>query len=109
VEAARADVAREQTKHERGGEVGRRALLDAWPALTKCQRREHIAAAIDAVFVRRGDPASRGKNVDVAPRINIAWRGEARLASLPGRGRRVPNERFLFPDESPHDVRVRAA
>jgi DNA invertase Pin-like site-specific DNA recombinase len=109
VDAARADVAREQTKHERGGEVGRRALLDAWPALTKSQRREHIVAAIDAVFVRRGDPASRGKNVDVGPRLHIAWRGEAPLSSLPGRGRRVSNEPFLFPDQSPDDVRMRAA
>lgn len=109
VDAARADVAREQTKHERGGAVGRRALLDAWPKLSVSQRREHIAAAIDAVFVRRGDPASRGKNVDVAPRLHIAWRGEAPLASLPGRGRRVPNTPFVFPDESPDHAGVRAA
>jgi len=109
VEAARADVAREQAKHERGGAVGRRALLDAWPTLTTSQRREHLAAAIDAVFVRRGDPRSRGKNVDISPRLHLAWRGEAPLSTLPGRGRRVPNESFVFPDETPDDMRMRAA
>lgn len=109
VEASRAELAREQSKHERGGSLGRRALLDAWPKLTSGERREHLAAAIDAVFVRRGDPASRGKNVDVSPRLYIAWRGEAPLAALPGRGRRIAPERFLFPDEPPDDVRMRAA
>jgi site-specific DNA recombinase len=110
VEAARVEVAREQAGRERTvGKIGRRALIDAWPSLTASERREHLAAAIDAVFVRRGDPRSRGKNVDVTPRIHIAWRGEAPLASLPGRGRRVVAGPLVFPDESPDDVRVRAA
>jgi DNA invertase Pin-like site-specific DNA recombinase len=108
VESARADLAREQSG-QAWGDVGRRALLDAWPSLNESAKREHLAAAIDAVFIRRGDPSSRGKLVDVAPRIHIAWRGEAPLASLPGRGRRVSPGPFPFPDESPADVRVAAA
>jgi DNA invertase Pin-like site-specific DNA recombinase len=109
VESARADVVCEQAKHERGGALGRRALLEAWPNFTPSQRREHLAAAIDAVFVRRGDPTSRGRNVDVSPRLHIAWRGEAPLASLPGRGRRVVPGPFSFPDKSPDDARILAA
>ena len=109
VEAARAAVATEQSKHQRRGAFGRRSLLDAWPKLSSSEKREHLAAAIDAVFVRRGDPALRGKNVDVAPRVHIAWRGEAPLATLPGRGRRVEHVPFVFPDEPPDDVRPLAA
>jgi site-specific DNA recombinase len=109
VDAARQDFAREQATHSQGGVAGRRALLEAWPTLSVSARREHLAGAIDAVFIRRGDPASRGRNVDVAPRIHIAWRGEAPMATLPGRGRRFPHESFVFPDESPEDARVRAA
>jgi DNA invertase Pin-like site-specific DNA recombinase len=109
VDAARAEVAREQAKQERGGSLGRRALVDAWPNLSPVERREQLGAAIDAVFVRRGDPASRGSHVDVAPRVHIAWRGEAPLATLPGRGRRLPLGPFVFPDESPHDAGVLAA
>jgi hypothetical protein len=108
VEAARAEVARQQSSQARG-DVGRRALLDAWSSLSESAKREHLAAAVDAVFIRRGDPSSRGKLVDVAPRIHIAWRGEAPLASLPGRGRRVVPGAFTFPDEAPGNVRVAAA
>jgi hypothetical protein len=109
VEEARAEVAREQSSQARG-DVGRRALLDAWPTLSEGAKREHLAAAIDAVFIRRGDPALRGKIsvADVAPRIHIAWRAEVPLASLPGRGRRVPPGPFAFPDEAPGNVRVAA-
>jgi site-specific DNA recombinase len=110
VEAARVEVAREQSTRESSvGKIGRRGLLAAWPTLSPGERREYLAAAIDAVFIRRGDPRSRGDRVDVAPRVHIAWRGEAPLATLPGRGRRLPTGPFVFPDELPDDVRVRAA
>jgi site-specific DNA recombinase len=109
VEDARQVLVREQGTHTRGEGISRKALVDAWPGLSPSERREHLAAAIDAVFVRRGDPTARGKNVDISGRLHIAWRGDAPLASLPGRGRRVIPGPFAFPDESPDDVRVRAA
>jgi site-specific DNA recombinase len=82
------------------------ALLEAWPGLTVAERRSLIAATVDAVMLR---PVGR-RNVPVAERTLILWRGEA-PDGLPRRGRRVPLAPFAWPeaDRSPADVRVASA
>jgi len=62
--------------------LGPRVLADVWPDLDARERRTILAAAIDAVVVRRAHLPGRSP---VGDRVRIFWRGEA-PADLPGRG-----------------------
>ena len=75
-----------------------------WPTLSRAERRTLLAAAIDAVVVRRATVRGRAAFAD---RIGILWRGEA-PADLPGR--RVKHLRpLLVPDDRPHPVGLASA
>jgi hypothetical protein len=76
-------------------------LVEAWPTLSVAERRQLLAAAIDAVVVKpvRGS----GRAVPVSERAVVLWRGTA-PADLPRRGLRVPLVPFNWPDERPDDL-----
>ena len=75
-----------------------------WPTLAAAERRTLLAAAIDAVVVRRA--TVRGKAA-FSDRIGILWRGDA-PTDLPGR--RVKQLRPLaVPDDRPDPVGVASA
>jgi DNA invertase Pin-like site-specific DNA recombinase len=65
---------------------GARALLDEWPSLSVADKGTMIAAAIDAVAVRRADLPGQGS--DVPSRLHVYWRGEA-PTDLPGPGNSI--------------------
>ncbi len=65
---------------ENGGDA---PTLDSYDAASVSDKREMIAATLDAVFVRRG--AMRAEAPD---RVLIRWHGELKH-ELPGRGRRI--------------------
>jgi site-specific DNA recombinase len=60
-----------------------KTLRETWPSLTTAEKGTILAAAIDAVAVRRADLPGQGSSVP--GRMRIFWRGEA-PADLPGRG-----------------------
>ena len=75
------------------------ALTSAWPKLATSEKRALLTASLDAVMVRSG------RNVPVEDRVLVLWRGEG-PEDLPRRGHRVPLASFLWPDETPANVRV---
>ena len=62
-----------------------------WPDLSTQDRRQQLAAGIDAIMLRRGR--------DIAARTLILWAGEA-PDDLPARGRRVPLASFAWPERA---------
>lgn len=87
VRAAAVDDARSELaalRRETSGVCGRTDLGAVWPELTIGERRELLAAAIDAVFVRRRHSASD----PFESRVHICWAGQG-PADLPGRRNRV--------------------
>jgi site-specific DNA recombinase len=62
-----------------------------WPDLSTQDRRQQLAAGIDAIMLRRGR--------DIATRTLILWAGEA-PDDLPARGRRVPLASFAWPERA---------
>jgi hypothetical protein len=82
-------------------------LVAAWPGLAMQERRQLLAAAVDAVVVR----AARGNGTTLAvdDRALILWRGQA-PDDLPRRGRRLPLSSFPWPNnENPATPRLAAA
>jgi DNA invertase Pin-like site-specific DNA recombinase len=77
-EARLAEIRGEAELAEVGGVY---RLRETWPELSVAERRQLLASAIDAVFLRRVGQA----NVPVSSRSLVLWRGEA-PADLPGRG-----------------------
>jgi site-specific DNA recombinase len=102
---ARAKLAEAAEQATLGGaaELTAGGLIEAWPTLTTGEKRRLLSAAIDAVFLRPG--RGSGRVVPIEERALILWRGEA-PADLPRRGHRVPLASFVWPDESPAEVRV---
>jgi hypothetical protein len=76
-------------------------LLKTWPTLNTAEKGTILAAAIDAVAVRRSDLP--GKASTVADRMRIYWRGEA-PDDLPGRG--ASHLRPLSASYAPDEVRA---
>jgi site-specific DNA recombinase len=66
-------------------------LPTLWPDLSTQDRRQQLAAGIDAIILRRGR--------DIATRALILWAGEA-PDDLPARGRRVPLASFAWPERA---------
>jgi hypothetical protein len=62
-----------------------------WPDLSTQDRRQQLAAGIDAIMLRRGR--------DIATRTLILWAGEA-PDDLPARGRRVALASFAWPERA---------
>jgi site-specific DNA recombinase len=89
LDRARSDLAQLRRSAGVGTLPAPRELLQAWPSLETAEKREILAAAIDAVVVwpARGS----GKPVPPEERVSIYWRGEG-PQNLPRRGRRVPLE-----------------
>jgi len=79
-------------------------LQAAWPTLAKSEKRQILAAAVDAVFVRRASRPGRG--TPVGERVQIVWRGDGPL-DLPGRANPA-SRRFVF-DDPPAEPRLAAA
>jgi site-specific DNA recombinase len=63
--------------------IGPRKLIDLWPSLDVDEKHGILAAAIDAVAVRRAELPGKGSSV--ADRVHVFWRGLAPV-DLPGRG-----------------------
>jgi hypothetical protein len=75
-----------------------------WPTLSTAERRTLLAAALDAVVVRRASVRGRAAFAD---RIGILWRGQA-PSELPGR--RVKQLRPLpVPNDRPDPVGMASA
>ena len=66
-------------------------LPAVWPDLSTQDRRQQLAAGIDAIMLRRGR--------DIAARTLILWAGEA-PDDLPARGRRVALASFAWPERA---------
>ncbi len=87
VRAVAIDDARNQLAAARRTTSGVQGTADTgtlWPGFDNAERRELLAAAIDAVFVRRRHSAAD----PVDERIHICWAGEG-PTDLPGRRNRV--------------------
>jgi site-specific DNA recombinase len=76
-------------------------LLEAWPSLSDTEKQPILAAAIDAIAVRRADLPGKGSSVP--GRMRIFWRGEAPV-DLPGRG--SSGIRPLAADYAPDEIRA---
>lgn len=90
------DDAREQlagVRRTSGGARGYATVAEEWPNLMLAERRELLAAAIDAVFVKRGHL----RDSPMEERVRILWAGSG-PADLPGR--RMSGVRpYVFPDD----------
>jgi site-specific DNA recombinase len=74
-----------------GGLLIAAGLPALWPNLSTQDRRQQLAAGIDAIMLRRGR--------DIATRTLILWAGEA-PDDLPARGRRVPLASLAWPERA---------
>jgi hypothetical protein len=79
-------------------------LREVWPSLGIEERRQLLAVAVDAVFIRRG----RGRRGDLAGFVYISWKGEG--IDVPRRGCRSNGlmEPFVF-GEAPSSPRMAAS
>jgi DNA invertase Pin-like site-specific DNA recombinase len=90
VDVARAALADAQRRSGQSGLPPTQDLIAVWQELSVAEKRELIAAGIDAIVVWPvGRPA--GKAAPVGERVTIYWHGEA-PEDIPRRGRRVPLE-----------------
>jgi site-specific DNA recombinase len=96
VNAARADL--EQARRATVAlPIGPQKLIDLWPSLDVDEKHGFLAAAIDAVAVRRADLPGKGSSV--AARVHVFWRGQAPV-DLPGRGSPALRSLGWSPDEA---------
>lgn len=86
------------------------SLRAEWENLSTRERRSHLAAGIDVVFLRQcgqsahgGNPSEERKRQIVEERTLVLWRGQG-PAEFPKRGRFNSFSPFLFPDESPTGI-----
>lgn len=78
-------------------------IASGWPSFSLAEKRQVVAAAVDAVFVRRHRSGGF-----LADRVAVRWAGEG-PEGLSGPGRLGVVRRFVFPDELPVDVGVAVA
>jgi site-specific DNA recombinase len=77
--------------------IGPQKLIDLWPSLDVDEKHGFLAAAIDAVAVRRADLPGKGSSVP--DRVHVFWRGQAPV-DLPGRGSPALCSLGWSPDEA---------
>jgi site-specific DNA recombinase len=78
-----------------------KTLRQEWEHFSNDDRRWILSQAIEAIFLRRG------RNVPIADRSLVIWRGGVPL-DLPRRGRRLPLASFEWPDDAPTSTGVAA-
>ncbi len=104
VRQRRFDEARERLDVALGPTVALPAVADLgdlWGDLSVGERRQLLAAGIDAVMVRRGRDGIESRSL-------VLWHGEA-PDDFPRRGRRGPLESFPWPNGDPIDAGISSA